>query len=127
MNQLNLAEEELWDMTNAHPCKDQGRHENQMRCEDEEEVDGGILEDRFYNVWSRHGHRAGVQAGPEAEADDNSKCCQVLKLRKTPEVYVTWKCGLAYRRKARYRYIRSRQGGASRTRKGGRAPAESGA
>lgn len=39
-------------VTDAHPCENQGQHEDQMRREDNKEIDGGILDDRFDDVWS---------------------------------------------------------------------------
>jgi len=44
----------------THSCEDEGHHEDQMRCEDYEEVDGGILDDGFHNCWSRYGYRSRV-------------------------------------------------------------------
>lgn len=64
-------------MTVAHPCEHEGHHEDQMGREDEEKVDSGIVDDRFDNAWSFHGHRAGVQPGFEAEADDDGEGCRV--------------------------------------------------
>lgn len=47
-------------LTDAHPCENEGQQEDEVRAEDEEEVDGGVLDDRFDDVRSCHGQRAGV-------------------------------------------------------------------
>jgi len=54
----------LWskncEMADTHSCEDEGYHEDQMRCKDYKEVDGGILDDRSYDRWSRYGCCGGV-------------------------------------------------------------------
>jgi len=47
-------------MSGTNPCEDEGQDEDQMRCEDDEEVDGGILDDRSHDRWSRYGYRGRV-------------------------------------------------------------------
>lgn len=44
----------------THSCENEGQYEDQMRCEDDEEIDGSILNDCRDDTRSTHGRHADV-------------------------------------------------------------------
>ena len=60
MRQVRMKSHNELAVTDSHPCEDEREYENQMRCEDDEKVDSGVLHDRFDETGLRHSYCADV-------------------------------------------------------------------